>query len=57
MGFSSSIFSLTFLFGLIAGPYQEGLWKIRVELPDAYPYRSLSIGFVNTIYHPKVDEM
>jgi ubiquitin-protein ligase len=39
------------LFGLTAGPSQEGIWKIRVELPDAYPYKSASIVFVNKIYH------
>ncbi|RZC72688.1 hypothetical protein C5167_048167 [Papaver somniferum] len=32
-------------------PYHGGVWRIRVELPDAYPYKSPSIDLESNVWY------
>jgi ubiquitin-conjugating enzyme E2 H len=37
-------------------PYEGGVWRVRFTLQPQFPFKSPSVGFVQQIYHPNIEE-
>ncbi|PWA90816.1 ubiquitin-conjugating enzyme/RWD-like protein [Artemisia annua] len=52
-------FSLTSIDALIQGPegtvYEKGLFKIKIQIPERYPFQPPVVTFSTPIYHPNID--
>ncbi|KAK9063559.1 hypothetical protein SSX86_017429 [Deinandra increscens subsp. villosa] len=40
--------------GPVATPYQGGIFKIDINLPDAYPFAPPHVRFITKIWHPNI---
>ncbi|KAL2479530.1 Ubiquitin-protein ligase [Abeliophyllum distichum] len=56
---SSSSFSLTSIDAHVEGPegsvYADGVFKIKIQIPERYPFQPPIVTFTTPIYHPNID--
>ncbi|XP_058074395.1 probable ubiquitin-conjugating enzyme E2 37 [Magnolia sinica] len=56
---SSGSSSLSTIDARIEGPegtvYAKGIFNIRIQIPDRYPFQPPNVTFVTPIYHPNID--
>ncbi|KAI3714611.1 hypothetical protein L6452_21569 [Arctium lappa] len=54
-----SSFSLTAIDAQIEGPegtvYEKGVFKIKIQIPERYPFQPPIVTFSTPIYHPNID--
>jgi ubiquitin-conjugating enzyme E2 H len=47
---------ITTVKGPADSPYENCVWNVRFTITDGFPFTSPSVGFVQRIFHPNVDE-
>lgn len=36
-------------------PYETGLFKLEIQIPERYPFEPPKVSFITPIYHPNID--
>ncbi|KAK2985299.1 hypothetical protein RJ640_024295 [Escallonia rubra] len=58
-GSDPSSFSLSHIDAQIKGPdgtvYEAGIFKIKIQIPERYPFQPPMVTFATPIYHPNID--
>jgi len=36
-------------------PYEKGIFKVEIVVPDRYPFEPPKVRFLTRIYHPNID--
>lgn len=47
---------ITIVKGTEKTPYEGCIWNFRFTIQEGFPFTSPSVGFVQRIYHPNIDE-
>lgn len=41
--------------GRVGSPYEGGVFKLKIDVPERYPFEPPQVTFVTPIYHPNID--
>ena len=44
------------IFGPVGTPYERGVFKLKIELPQDYPFKPPRVKFITKIYHPNINK-
>ncbi|KAK3103490.1 hypothetical protein FSP39_019593 [Pinctada imbricata] len=43
------------IFGGSGTPFEGGIYKLEIQIPDRYPFEPPKVRFITPIYHPNID--
>jgi len=44
------------IFGATGTPYENGIFKLRIDIPNNYPFTAPKVKFMTKVFHPNIHE-